>query len=416
MLIICGGGDGLAVAPPDIDPNPSAEFRSPEEELKTIHLPPGYHLQLVASEPMIQEPVTLAWDGNGRMFVAQMRTYMQDEDGTKELERTSCVTMLTEQDASGKMHKSTVYADNLLLPRLILPLDDRVLIGETNSNQLWSYCDTKRDGVADKKEMIYQGGAIKTNGNLEHQDSGLVWNLDNWIYTSMTWQRLRFTRGSMETEPSTKEFAQWGLTQDDLGRMYYSSAGMEQPAFGFQIPRAYGKLPLPGELAAGFMEPWPIIATPDVQGGPGKLRPNKTLNHFTGCCGQSIYRGNNLPRELYGDLFICEPVARLIRRAKVTNDNGKTVLSNAYDSLKTEFITSSDRNFRPIHTATGPDGCLYIVDMYRGIIQEGNWVKKGSYLREQVMAAGLEKNIKRGRIWRVVSNDSKPMPAPRMLD
>lgn len=113
-----------------------------------------------------------------------------------------------------------------------------------------------------------------------------------------------------EAEPSHKDFAQWGLTQDDVGRMFYSSAGMEQPAFGFQIPRAYGKVALKDELAPGFMEPWPIMATPDVQGGPGRLRPDKTLNHFTASCGQSVYRGDNLPKDFYGDLFIPEPVGR----------------------------------------------------------------------------------------------------------
>jgi mono/diheme cytochrome c family protein/glucose/arabinose dehydrogenase len=405
-----------AAEPPAIDPNPSSEYRSPEAELKTIHLPPGYRLELVASEPMIQEPVTLAWDGNGRMFVAQMRTYMQDVDGTREHEPTSCVSMLTDTNGDGKMDKSTVFADKLVLPRLLLPLDGRVLIAETSSEKIWSYRDTKRDGVADEKTLLYEGQAIKARGNLEHQDSGLIWNLDNWIYTSMSWQRLRLTRGSMQAEVSHKEFAQWGLTQDDVGRMYYSSAGMEQPAFGFQMMRAYGKLGLGGELVPNFMEPWPIIATPDVQGGPGKLRPDKTLNHFTGTCGQAVFRGDKLPKDIQGDLIICEPVGRLIRRAKVGNVDGKIILSNAYDSEKKEFIVSSDRNFRPVHAATGPDGCLYIVDMYRGIIQEGNWVKKGSYLRDRVLEAGLEKNIGRGRIWRVVSDGLKPAAAPRMLD
>ena len=215
LLALAAAGPARA----EVEPNPSSEYRSAAEELKTFRLPPGYRLELVASEPMIQEPVTLAWDGNGRMFVAEMRTYMQDVDGTKELEPTSCVTMLTDTNGDGKMDKATVFADKLVLPRLLLPLDGRVLISETGKDQIHSYRDTKRDGVADEKVLVYQGGAIKVKGNLEHQDSGLIWNLDNWIYTSMSWQRLRFTRGSMETEPSHKEFAQWGLTQDDVGRM-----------------------------------------------------------------------------------------------------------------------------------------------------------------------------------------------------
>ena len=419
LPFLCMAGLSYAVDVPAI-----TTYGSPEDELKTFQLPAGYHLELVASEPVIREPVTLAWDGNGRMFVAQMRTYMQDVDGKNEHDATSCVTMLVDSDGDGKMDKGTVFADKLVLPRLILPLDGQVLITETNTDQLFSYRDTKRDGVANEKQLVYQGPAIRKGGNLEHQEGGLIWNIDNWIYTSRGTHRVRLTRGSPEAEPIERDFGQWGLTQDDVGRMYYSDAGGEQPAFGFQMMKAYGNLRLGGELSGNFVEPWPVAPTPDVQGGPGRLRQNKTLNHFTASCGQSIFRGDKLPKDLYGDLLICEPVGRLIRRAKVGNTNGKVVLINAYDAEKREFIASSDPNFRPVHTATGPDGYLYIVDMYRGIIQEGNWVGKGSYLRDRVMEKGLEKNIGRGRIWRVVSDESKPVkPAkqtkstsPHMLD
>ncbi len=412
---LCFAGDAPAVTP----------YGSPEDELKTFQIPAGYRLELVASEPVIREPVTLAWDGNGRMFVAQMRTYMQDVDGKNEHDATSCVTMLVDSNGDGKMDQGTVFVDKLSLPRLILPLDGQVLITETNTDQLYSYRDTKRDGVANEKTLLYQGPAIRKGGNLEHQEGGLIWNLDNWIYTSRGTHRIRLTRGSPETELIEHDFGQWGLTQDDVGRMYYSDAGGERPAFGFQMIKAYGNLRLGGELLGNFMEPWPVAPTPDVQGGPGRLRPNNTLNHFTASCGQSIFRGDKLPKDLYGDLLICEPVGRLIRRAKVGNANGKVVLINAYDAEKKEFIASSDPNFRPVHTATGPDGYLYIVDMYRGIIQESAWVGKGSYLRDKVLAAGLEKNVGRGRIWRLVGNEAKPakpaksgksIPGPRMLD
>ena len=402
---------------PSFDTNPPSDFRSPEAQLETFVLQPGYRLELVASEPAIEEPVTLAWDGNGRMYVAQMRTYMQDVDGTAQNEPSSCVTMLTDTTGDGKLDTSTVFADNLVLPRLLLPLDDRILIGETYNDALYSYRDTDDDGVSDEKTLVYKGGAIKARGNLEHQDSGLIWNLDNWIYLSQHWKRLRMTRGAMEEGRTQKDFAQWGLTQDDTGRMYYSSAGMEQPAYGFQIPRAYGKMRIKDGLVGDFMTPWPIMATPDVQGGPGRLRPDKALNHFSGSCGQSIFRGDNLPADLYGDLIICEPVGRIIRRAKVNNVNGKRILSHPYEAEKKEFIASRDRNFRPIQSATGPDGCLYIVDMYRGIIQESAWVAKGSFLRDRILEAGLDKNIGRGRIWRVVSDSTtKLSKQPRMLD
>ena len=143
-----------------------------------------------------------------------------------------------------------------------------------------------------------------------------------------------------------------------------------------------------------------------MQGGLPRLREDNTLNHFTAACGQVIFRGDRLPVEIRGNLFIPEPVGRLIRRATVRFADGKRLLANAHD--KSEFIRSKDANFRPINMYTGPDGTLYIVDMYRGIIQEGNWVGEGSYLRGVVQQYGLDRNIGRGRIYRHGGLDRAP--------
>ena len=182
----------------------------------------------------------------------------------------------------------------------------------------------------------------------------------------------------------------------------------------FQIPMVYGNLVLPGEQEPGFREVFPLVQIPDVQGGPGRFRNDSlTLNHFTGCAGQHIYRGDRLPVEMYGDYIIPEAVGRLIRRAKVVEIDGKRVVQNATPG--TEFLRSRDANFRPVHASTGPDGCLYIVDMYRGIIQEGNWVRPGSYLRRVVEQYGFDKNIGRGRIYRLVHETTERGPKPQML-
>jgi mono/diheme cytochrome c family protein len=128
-----------------------------------------------------------------------------------------------------------------------------------------------------------------------------------------------------------------------------------------------------------------------------------------------VYRGNSLPEDLRGDLIIPEPVGRLIRRAKVINTDGMISLKNAYN--QEEFIASADMNFRPVNSATGPDGCLYIVDMNHGIIQESNWTKPGTYLRKQIESKKLDKNIGRGRIYRLVYRGIKPdKNPPNMLN
>jgi mono/diheme cytochrome c family protein len=145
------------------------------------------------------------------------------------------------------------------------------------------------------------------------------------------------------------------------------------------------------------------------------MRPDtKSLNHFTATCGQEFYRGDRLPAELRGDQLMPEPVGRLIRRIKVENRQGATFLHNAYD--KSEFIRSTDPDFRPVFAANAPDGTLYITDMYRGIIQEKDWVNQGSYIRGVIQQYHLDENIGHGRIWRLVHDSMKPSPVPHMLD
>ncbi|MFY0685528.1 MAG: cytochrome C [Cyclobacteriaceae bacterium] len=389
---------------PVIDPDPPADFLSPEESMNTFYMPEGFSVELVASEPLINEPVHIEWDPNGRLFVTQMETYMQDIDASKQDEPWSKIVMLEDTDGDGQMDKSHTFIDSLLLPRILLPLDDRVIVGETYTNSLWSYRDTDGDNIADEKILLLED-TIPDRRNLEHQPGNLTWNIDNWMYLSRNALRYRFTNGVIEVDTlMDAPGGQWGLTQDETGRMYYSTAGGENPALGFQVHPSYGTMDFDDRWEEGFEQPWPVIGTPDVQGGTRRIREDGTLNHFTGVCGQSIYVGDLLPFQ--GDLFLPEPVGRLVRRAKVENIDGKIFLTNAYE--ETEFLASTDANFRPVDSKTGPDGSLYIVDMYRGIIQEGNWVREGSYLREVVARKEFDKNVGKGRIYRVVHKDSKP--------
>ncbi len=406
-----------APAPPrpaHINPDPSPAFLSPEESMQTMHLPPGYHLQLVASEPEVQEPVAIVWDGNGRLYVAEMRSYMQDINGTGEKIPICRITRLEDTNGDGKMDKSTIFIDSLVLPRMMLALDDRLVVNETYSFNLYSYQDTNGDGKADEKTLVYHNDSAD-DANLEHQKSGLIWDIDNYIYVTSNPVRYRYDNGKLLVDTmATGPGGQWGLTQDNFGRLYYSSAGGETPALNFQQNPVYGRVDFENERPGNFDSVYPIIATPDVQGGQERLRPDSTLNHFTASCGQSVFRGDQLPAGMVGDLFICEPVGRLIRRAKVTDSAGEIILKNAYDQR--EFLASTDMNFRPVNTATGPDGCLYIVDMYHGIIQESAWTRADSYINPQIRRKDLDKHINRGRIYRLVHDGYTPGAAPRLLD
>jgi putative membrane-bound dehydrogenase-like protein len=406
--------------------------------LQTFQLPDGYRMELVLSErDDVREPVCLAFDGNGRMYVAEMRGFMQDIRGTGEDQHNGRVSRHESTKNDGRFDKHTVFAGQLLLPRMILPLDDRVLINETNSLDLYSYRDTTGSGVADRKDLAFAGGPVSVN--LEHQQSGLVWALDNWVYMATQPIRLRFSpqaaapqesgiwnwlKGKFKQQPklagagilvqhTPPNGGQWGLAQDDYGKLWWSNGGAEIALYHFQVPIIYGVAEVPQSQPPDFPEVWPLVGIPDVQAGKIRYRPDGTLNHFTAACGQEIVRGDCFPKDLRGDALVCEPVGRLIRRAKVEIKDAVTTIRNPYEH--SEFIRSTDPCFRPVSVANGPDGCLYIVDMYRGIVEESEWLREGKHLYDVVKQYGLDKITGHGRIWRLVHKDFAPHPAPHLL-
>lgn len=395
---------------------------SPEQSIAKMEIPEGYSLEPVLTEPQITEPTAAVFDGNGRMYVVEMNTYMQDADAKGQNDPVSRVSMHEDTDGDGKYDKHSVFIDKLIIPRMVLPLEDGIVVGTTHTLDLWLYKDTDGDGVAEKKSLYYQGGP--RGGNMEHQPSGLIWSLDNWVYTTYTPARHKFGPEKLiSTEPTGSNGGQWGLTQDNYGKPWFVNAGGEQGPVNYQFPIVYGNSNhFSNQQENDFRNVYPICDTPDVQGGPKRLKPlegskptysGKVLNHFTATCGQDIYRGDRLPKELYGNLLFAEPVGRLIRNTKVAVNDGVTYLSNA--NPKSEFIRSTDANFRPVNMVTAPDGTLYIVDMYRGIIQESQWTNKGSYLRGVVDQYGFHKNIQHGRIYRLVHKDFKRGPNPKMI-
>ena len=414
LLVLGAFSAGQFAGAQDFPRQPTPKFLSPEESQKLFQLPEGYSLEPVLTEPHIKEPAVAVFDGDGNLFVAEMRTYMQDIDGSGRFNKVSRVSKHTDTNGDGKYDKHIVFIDKLMLPRILLPLDDRLIVGETNTNDLYAYRDTDGDGVADEKKLFYKGGP--RGGNLEHQPSGLIWSMDNWLYTTYNAHRLRLdpATGTVRKEGTANNGGQWGLTQDNHGKPWYVNAGGERGPLNFQVPIVYGALNTGDQFERDYRIVYPIVPIPDVQGGNRRFRPKeKTLNHFTATCGQEIFRGDRLPKELHGNLFFGEPVGRLVRRTVIKNDGGVSLLSNPHK--QSEFIRTPDAYFRPINAVTAPDGTLFIVDMYRGIIQEGNWVRRGSYLRKVVQQYQLDKAIGRGRIWRLVHKDHKPGPQPKML-
>ena len=390
---------------------------APDEQIESFEIADGYTVELVASEPMVQEPVLAVWDADGAMYVAEMRSYMQDEvgTGTKTL-NNGRIKRLIDTDGDGRMDQATIFIDNLNLPRMILPLDNRIAVVETDSTRVTAYSDTDRDGVADTKEVLFEGReSPDRKKSVEHQDSGLIWNIDNWIYVSYNRERYRFTNGKWESEPAKGHWSQWGLGRDDVGNLYYSSndrpivAQIPQQYWG-HVKRLTGRDPrfVP---TIGFPFEREFLTAKNLCSVGDKGAGSSRTKTFTSLCGQEIFRGDAFPKDVYGNLFFVDPTIHVVRRAMVDRVNGKTVLKNAYG--KNEFLLSPDFNFRPVNTHTGPDGCLYVVDMYRGIIQDAGWFNEASqaYSREK----RFNNHVQSGRIWRVRHKDHEPRKPVKLL-
>ena len=168
-------GIGSSEVGADFSPKEPVKPLSPKDEQARFILPPGYHLELVMSEPQIISPGAIAFDGNGRMFVAELRSYMLDADATAEKEPTSRISMHESTKGDGVYDRHTVFVDKVSTPRFVTPLDgNAILTMETDTDEIYKYTDTDNDGVADKKELFYKG-AGRIGQNLEHQPSGFIW-------------------------------------------------------------------------------------------------------------------------------------------------------------------------------------------------------------------------------------------------
>jgi mono/diheme cytochrome c family protein/glucose/arabinose dehydrogenase len=400
---------------PDFSAKPPVEALTPQEQARRFWLPPGFKIEPVLADPDIQEPAQIAFDGNGRMFVLELRGYMQDADGTGELDPVGRVSVHEDRNNDGVYETHKVFVDNLIFPRFVMPLGaNAILTKESNADEVWKFTDTNNDSVADKKELFATGmGRLM---NVEHQESGLFWALDNWLYSTINPVRLRWTPNGVLREPTGSNGGQWGATQDNFGKVWFQAGASGMPGY-FQLPIAYGNFPYPEQFEPNLNITWgaPVLIA-DMQGGMTSVRmPDGSLARATGAAGNDVFRGDRLPKDLIGDYFYGEVVARIVRRFRPTDKGGMTQLSNAYPL--SEFIRSTDPLFRPVDLTTAPDGTMYITDMYRGIIQEFQWSGPGTYLRQRIEQYQLDKIVRRGRIWRL-SYEGMPRRTaqPRMLN
>ena len=398
--------------PLDDGPSPA---KTPAQEQATFQLEPGLTIQLVAAEPMVQDPVAMTFDASGRLWVVEMRGFMPTIDGEGEKQPVGRVSVLEDTNADGQMDRSTVYLDSLVMPRALALVPGGALLAENGA--LWLTHDRNGDLKADQK-----GGSSKTlidkdyaGSTLpEHAGNGLWRSLDNHYYNAKSRFRYQLVNGVWQRD-STEFRGQWGMSHDDKGRLFYNYNWSQLHAD--LVPTNYFSRNNHHTATTGIDQGltidrrvYPIRPNPAVNRGyiPGTLDKDGRLQEFTAACSPFVYRGTALPTAYKGNVFVCEPAGNLIKR-NVLTENGPLV-TGSDPHPGSEFLASTDERFRPVSLASGPDGALYIADMYRGLIQHGAYITP--YLKEQTLARKLVLPTNRGRIWRVVPQGWKAPKKP----
>jgi mono/diheme cytochrome c family protein/glucose/arabinose dehydrogenase len=386
---------------------------SPEEALKSFRLPPGFRIELVASEPMIETPVAISFDDQGRMFVVEMRGYMRDVDGTTEKEPIGRVSLLTDVDGDGRMDSATAFADNLVMPRGVMPVKGGALIAEPPN--LFFCRDLDGDGKAETRTVVANDYGT-FGGQPEHMANTPTWAMDNRIYSAGYGVSFRALGDAWQRGPGLGR-GQWGLCQDDAGRLFFNY-NSDLLRADLLPAAAFARNPLlrtASSINYQVMKDqavFPSHPTPGVNRGydPKTLREDGTLARATSTCGAVVYRGDAFPAEYRGDAFVPEPSSNLIKRLKLTEKDGVITAEDAHPGQ--EFLTSTDERFRPVMMANGPDGALYVVDMYRGMLQHPGFLTH--YLMANIKARKLETPVNQGRIWRIVRDDQAAPKATKL--
>ena len=383
---------------------------SPEEALGSFQLADGFGMQLVAAEPLVQSPVFSVFDPDGRLWVVEMPGFMPNVDGIGEEEPNGRVVVLDDTDGDGRMDKRTVFEGELVLPRSVAFTGGGVLIAAPP--YLYFCTDQDHDDRCDRREIV--STTYGTGKNPEHDANGLAVALDNWIYSANIGMRHRYRAGRWMTEPTVSR-GQWGIAQDDYGRLFFNTNGVYARADFLPVydPDAHvrGSRGINVEIDPD-QTTWPGRPNTGVNRAyrDGTLRADGTLVEFTAACAPHVYRGETFPDPFRGNLFVAEPAANFVRRSVVIEKVDGLTAQNAYASG--EFLRSTDERFRPVGLTTGPDGALYVTDMYRGLIQHRIYLTP--FLRQQIHERGLDRPVDSGRIWRVFPKGVPAAPRPRL--
>ncbi|MBI3860775.1 MAG: c-type cytochrome [Planctomycetia bacterium] len=405
---------------------------SPEKALAAFRLEPGLKIELVAAEPTVESPVAIAFDERGRLFVAENRGYPTGPgEGQPPAGR---IALLEDADGDGRFEKRTDFATGLTFPNGLMPWQGGLIV--TCAPEVLYLKDTDGDGKADLRKVLFTGFA--TTGSTQLRVSHPILGPDNWVYLTsgltggdvvspdfpdrppvvLKRTDFRFRPGGTEYEAADGG-AQFGQTFDDWGRRFicYNRVQVQHVVLPSRVLKRNPQLAFsetvqncPAELSP---EP------PKGHGAAARLFPissnvttaDSHAGTFTAACAVTVYRGTGLPESYRGGVFSCDPTGNLIHFDRLESSGATFSAWRAREEI--EFVASPDDWFRPVFLAHGPEGALYVCDMYRKTIEHPD------YLPVEIRKhTNFEGGKGMGRIYRVVRGDVAPprMQARRKVD
>jgi len=388
--------------------------KSPTTAIKSMRVKAGFQIDLVAHEPMTKDPVAFDWGGDGKLWVAEMADYPLGIDGHGK--PGGRVRFLVDLDGDGHYDKSTLFLEDVPYPNGVIAWKKGVLVSA--APDIFYAEDTDGDGKADRRELLFTGFA---EGNQQHRVNGFTRGLDNWLYlangdsggtvvSTKTKQTLDLRGRDVRIRPDTGEMeavaglTQFGRNRDDWGNWFGNNNS--RPMWHYVLDDHY--LRRNSSLAAPHHQHDVSItpgAAPVFPSSKTLTRFNDfhTANRFTSACGTIVYRDDVLfgPKSLAANpsahVFVSEPVHNLVHHEVMTADGATFTSQRPAGEEQSEFVSSTDNWFRPTMLRTGPDGGLWIADMYRLVIEHPQWIPI-EWQRKLNVRAGDDK----GRIWRVL--------------
>jgi putative membrane-bound dehydrogenase-like protein len=394
--------------------------KSPQASLRSIRPRPGFQVELVAAEPLVQSPIAFAWGADGKLWVVEMGDYPLGLDNKGK--PGGRVKYLEDTDGDGKYDKATVFLDGLSFPTNVMPWRKGVLV--TCAPEIFYAESSKGSGKADLRVPLYTGFA---QGNPQHRVNGLVWGLDNWIYCANgdSGGKIKSVKTGTAINLSGRDFrirpddggldaqagqTQYGRNRDDWGNWF--GCNNSNPMWHFVLADQYirrnphlaaPEARVPVSVTPGAAPVYPISRTLPRFNDP------HTANHFTSACSAIVYRDELFGPAFTASTFVSEPVHNLIHREVLTAKGVAFSSRRAPDEQRSEFLASSDNWFRPTSIQTGPDGALWVADMYRAVIEHPEWIPR-DWQKRLDLRAGQDK----GRIYRIYPVGAKPRRIPRL--